>query len=237
VNSVSGRSLRAFHLFRSLPDTILNELSPHVSWVEYREGDHLWHTGDPSTHFVFIARGLVQVVRLSARGAQSTLAIFGPGEGIGNVAAMEHSPYPASVEVLSDTLVVAKIPADILLAASRKHPELMEANNRSLLGNIRILQAKMDVLCAGPVAARMALLLLHLAERFGDETLEGGTFIPLALTRGCVARLVGAREETVIRILSQWKKTGLLLTDAEGIHIPVLKAFEDVVLDEGLGAD
>jgi CRP/FNR family transcriptional regulator len=59
-------------------------------------------------------------------------------------------------------------------------------------------------------------LLLTLAERFGDEQEGHGTLVPVVLSRGELSSLVGARVETVIRVLSRWQKQGLLETSREG---------------------
>jgi len=72
---------------------------------------------------------------------------------------------------------------------------------------------------AGSVPARLATLLLQLAERFGDEDESGVCVVPILLSRSALARLVSARVETVIRALSGWSKANLVRTTESGFEL------------------
>lgn len=225
----SPRPLRGVHWFKTIDDSILAELAEVASFTEYEEGEYLWRAGDKASSFVFISRGLVQVVKSSNRGEESTLGLFGPGEGVGNVAAMEAGNYPAGAIAASSPLIVIKIQGPAMLELIRKHHSMLSAGNRQLIEHTRTLRVKIDVLTAGSVSARLALLLLHLAERFGDEGPDGVVSIPIPLSRGSLARLVGAREETVIRAMSVWRQDGCVSTDASGFTLRGVEALKLLV--------
>lgn len=218
----SSHPLRAIQWFKTVGNDLLVELYPASQTKVYEDGERIWSAGDASVHFVFVLRGLVQVVKSTARGEDVTLGIFGPGEGVGNIAVMEGTEYPASAIAASDKVTILSIPSDVLRAAMVRHPELMTRVNAAFMHKARALLTKIDVLSAGPVSARLALLFLHLAERFGDESVEGGLYVPIGLSRGALARLVSAREETVIRVLSRWKELHWVSTLPDGfmIHAP-----------------
>ena len=74
----------------------------------------------------------------------------------------------------------------------------------------RLLHGKIDVMVAGTVARRLALFLLNLVDRFGDELEGGDTVIPFGLSRQQITTYIDARVETVIRALSVWKKSGVV---------------------------
>ena len=46
-----------------------------------------------------------------------------------------------------------------------------------------------------------------------------GIFVPLRLTRGDLASMVGCRVETTIRVLKRWQREGLVETRREGLVI------------------
>ena len=101
-----------------------------------------------------------------------------------------------------------------------RDPRIAMAINRALLAQMRLLHGKIDVMTAGTVPQRLALFLLNLADRFGDELESGETVIPFALSRQQVATYVNARVETVIRALSVWRKSGLVELRRDQIVLP-----------------
>lgn len=195
----------------------------------YDEGAHIWCAGDQATHFAFVLRGLVQVVKSTARGEDITLALFGPSEGVGNIAAMQGTLYPAGAIASSEKVTILRLPAPIVRSAMDRHPELLARANAAFMLKARALMTKIDVLSAGPVSARLALLFLHLAERFGDEAAGGGLFVPIVLSRGALARFVSAREETVIRVLSSWRAREWVSTLPDGFMIHAPNQLENVI--------
>lgn len=218
----SSHPLRAIQWFKTVDDELLAELYPTAQTRTYVMGERIWSAGDEAGHFAFVLRGLVQVAKSTARGEEITLGLFGPSEGLGNIAAMQGTLYPASAIASSDKVTILRLPANVVRGAMDRHPALMAHANAAFMLKAQALLTKIDVLSAGPVSARLALLLLHLAERFGDEAVGGGLYIPIALSRGALARFVSAREETVIRVLSRWRDEQWVSTLPDGfmIHAP-----------------
>jgi CRP-like cAMP-binding protein len=97
-----------------------------------------------------------------------------------------------------------------------------------LLEHTRTLRAKIAVMCAGSVEHRLAMFLVDLASRFGDEA-DGGVIVQVPLSRGDLAIAVGATVETVIRTMSRWQKAGVLATDARGFVLRDLPALERLI--------
>jgi len=87
--------------------------------------------------------------------------------------------------------------------------------SRSLVAHGRVLHEKIRIMSAGSVERRLATLLRHLLERFGDEMEDGSTVIQISLSRAELACLVGATIETTIRIMSRWNKEGVVSTEED----------------------
>jgi len=64
------------------------------------------------------------------------------------------------------------------------------------------------------VEARIASLLLKLADKIGKET-EDGILIDMKLTKQDIAEMVGTTVETSIRTMSKFKKLGIV-SEREG---------------------
>jgi len=222
---VVGR-LRASKLFHGLGEGWLIRLAGETRLVRFGENEYLWRAGSEATHFTIIQRGLVQILQPTPGGEDSLLALFGPRESVGDSAVMEHGHYPADAVTASETVEVLRVRAETVLAALPREPELAQALNRALLDHTRALRAKITVMSAGTVPQRVATLLLHLSDRFGDEDEKGHLWIPVPLSRGALSRLVGARVETVIRTVSRWQKDRLLTTTKDGFEIESLEQLE-----------
>ena len=79
------------------------------------------------------------------------------------------------------------------------------------------------------VESRIAALLLKLAEKTGEKTGQGEIEISMRLTKQDIAEMVGTTVETSIRVMSRFRKSGLI-KDAKGnIVIRDLAALERIV--------
>ncbi len=229
------RALRASHLFGPVDPGLLAPLAKAAVRRQFTRGTALWHAGEPATSFTVITRGLVEIVRHAADGSDTILAIFGPRESIGDMAALHQAPYPADAIPLTQEVEVLVIPASLVIDAMRSHPEVATAVNASLVEHTQALQEKIRIMTAGAIPKRLATLFLHLVGRFGDELEDGSVLVPVALSRGELARVVGATVETTIRTMSRWGKQGLVETTPTGFVIRDAKALRRIA--EGSGAD
>lgn len=224
--------LRTSHLLREAPSSVLAELSTHASIRELHADDTVWREGDHARAFHVIGRGLIRCRRHLKSGSEVSIGIFGPRESIGDTATLEDRAYPADAVVVSEDAVVAAIPSRVVLELSTIEPAVATALQQALLRHSRALHTKVLIMSAGSVRARLANLFLHLAERFGEESSDGATVVPLSLSRGALASLVSARAETIIRALRPWEKDGVVVTTGEGFRLADLSALRACV-DEG----
>lgn len=213
-----ARHLRGSRLLGPCSDETIDTAASHASSRTLAAGEELWREEQAARSFTVIVSGFVEIVRSAPGGADALIGIFGPRESIGVSAVLEEGTYPAKAVALTALTAIA-IEAAPILTLMRADPRIGAAINRSLLDHTDALRWKLDVMSAGTVPRRLAALFLHFADRFGDDDAEGQLFIPLALTRQHLSRLVGARTETVIRTLSRWNKAGILETTPDGFVI------------------
>lgn len=217
---VTPASLRPFSLFREVPEEVLVKLCARADRRTLKEAEPLWRMGEPPATAHFIVRGLVQVVKRLPNGDEASLGLFGPLECAGILAVLGPGhAFPADAVAASEQVDVIRMPTAALKAAISEDPTLARAANHVLVSHAQLLRAKIDVLTAGAVPQRIATLLLHLAERFGDENEDGHLMIPVALSRRTLARLVGVREETVIRVMTRWEREQLVKTSDDGFLV------------------
>lgn len=223
--------LGSSRLFGTLEPALIADLARRTTLRRCVRGDALWRTGEVATHFSVIQSGIVKIVRPMPGSADAIVALFGPRESIGDAAALQSSAYPADALVVSEHAEILRIEAALLLAAMRTRPEVATALNRALLAHTKALDEKIRIMSAGAVPRRLATLLTGLAERFGDEDEGGVVRIPLVISRGELACLIGARVETTIRTIRAWEKAGLVETLPEGFVLKSAAALTEATKD------
>lgn len=211
--------LADFPLFAQVPDAFLSQLSRELIRQRYRAGEHIWYAGDPAAHVTLIEHGIVEIERTRRSGDGVVLGLFNTGQSVGLPAALAGKSYPADALALSEQVDIVRIRAAALRQLMQKHLPLTLAVNHALLQHNAALRASIEIVGAGAVPKRLAALFLFLGRRFGATDAAGSMHIHLALTREHISRLVSARVETVIRIISRWQKAGWLKSARTGIEI------------------
>jgi CRP-like cAMP-binding protein len=218
------RVLAGSRLFSKLDPPTLSAVLAASSLRTLARGESLWNAGEPATHFTIVVSGLVKVVQTLPDGTEAIVGLFGPRESVGDAAVVGRDRYPAAARVASEQAEVVRVDAAPVLTRMETRADLAKAINRALLDHTHALQEKIRVMSAGAVPKRLATLLLTLGERFGDEHEGGELVIPLAISRGELACLIGARVETTIRCIRGWEKAGVVETTDDGFVVKDVEA-------------
>jgi CRP/FNR family transcriptional regulator, nitrogen oxide reductase regulator len=199
-------------------------LSPLCELRAYEKGETIFEEGQPAAfiHFLFIGR--VKIVK-AAPDRDLILEILGPGEPVGAVAVFEERPFPASAVALEPSGTVS-IPSREFFQLVEKRPEITRRLLAGLTLRLMALNRRLADM-TGSVEYRAARLFATLAERLGQAR-DGGTFIPLHLSRQEIADLVGTTIETAIRVMSRWQKEGIVQTDKDGFLIRRVADLKDI---------
>ena len=204
--------LRHNRLLASLGSEAVRDAARAATARRYERGERIWRVGSPATHFQVVVSGIVKLVAPGPGLRPTIVDVFGPGESLGYWAAFDSSPYIGDAMPVTDRVETLLIPATVLHHATSTNPEAALAMTHAVLAYARALRAKIAVMCAGTVHQRLAMLLLDIRARFGDESEDGATLLPVPLSRLDLAMCVGATIETVIRAMSRWQKQGVLET-------------------------
>jgi CRP-like cAMP-binding protein len=159
-------------------------------------------------------------VKLVASGAERrevVVAIRGPGELIGDMAALGGIRRVATAIAVDDVEAVY-LSADELREFLAKHPDSGLVLIRMLVR--RLAEAERDRLdlATQDSVGRLAKRLLELAADHGSPA-NGGTRIGLPLSQDELASWTGATRETVSRALRLMRSLGWIVTDHGSITI------------------
>jgi CRP/FNR family transcriptional regulator len=206
------QTLKSNPVFASLPAREIDALASATREDPVRARDYIFMEGDPAESLCIVKSGRVRIVRHSKAGKDVILELLGPGEIFGGVAVIENRPYPASAQAV-EASVILKIPAQALIAVSDRHPSVIRELALMMGRRLRSAHDSVKSLAIDPVEARLAAMLLRLAERDGQRD-KRGLALPFHLTRQSLADMCGTTVETTIRVMSRWSRDGLVLEDA-----------------------
>ena len=180
-------------------------------------GQALFHEGESGETLYLVVEGLVKLTVASPDGREMLLATVGPRETFGELSLVDGGLRSTSAVAVEPTTVLALQRAD-LLDALRREPALVDGLLRSLGALVRRLTEQASDLVFLDVQARVAKLLVGLAERDG-VTSEGTVAVDLQLSQGDLAEMVGVSRQSLNQALHKLAERGWITV--EGRHVTV----------------
>jgi CRP/FNR family transcriptional regulator, nitrogen oxide reductase regulator len=221
-------ALRRSVLFQRLKPDDRQRLAGVAAVRGFEKGARLFSEGDGSDLLYIVVSGRVKVFKTTPRGTDVILEIFGPGDPVGAVAVYEARPYPASALALEPTACLL-IPRQAFFSLLEAYPLMVRGLLVGLTHRLVELTNRLAELSGGRVEARLARFFLKLADDIGQKS-QGGTFIPLTLSRQELADMMGTTIETSIRIMSRWGKQDVVRTEKNGFIVIDRTSLEAVAM-------
>jgi CRP/FNR family cyclic AMP-dependent transcriptional regulator len=159
---------------------------------------------------VLVISGRVRLVAYGADDREVMLAIRGPGELIGEMAALGAQRRTASAIALDD-VEAGFLHADEFREFLREHPDAALVLIRVLVRRLAEADRDRVALATQDSVGRISKRLLELGAEHG-RPLAGGTRIELSLTQDELAQWTGATRETVSRALRLMRTLGWVST-------------------------
>ncbi|MBP9086556.1 MAG: Crp/Fnr family transcriptional regulator [Kofleriaceae bacterium] len=204
--------LRKMPLVANLPAPALTQWAGKITLRESRRKDVFYLPGDPSDSLFLVHGGRIKISKVTRDGKSLTLAYCGPTEIFGENCLADAAPRAEMAETV-DNAIVSECPRRDFEDLCIAYPQLALGITRIVVMRRRELEAKIESLIFRDVGAKLAELLLTLAEQYGIED-SRGTLLSLKITHQEMANLVGATRETVSLTLSNFKRQGII--DTEG---------------------
>jgi CRP-like cAMP-binding protein len=206
-------------LFARLAPREIEALAAVVRTRSLAAREALFHKGDPGTQVYAVVSGTLKVFTTSETGDDVVLNLLGPGDVIGEVAALCDSERTASVAALTECELLVLDRRD-LLAFLRSQPDAALALMAVLARRLRHLSELVEDTLFLNLPVRLAKSLLAQAESHGRQTPEG-VRIELRLSQEEWGDLVGATRESVNKQMRAWTDQGLIRV--EHGHVVILR--------------
>ena len=205
--------LKDIPIFSSLANTQLERLVNDLRLREFDKDDIIFRQGDESRELYILLKGKVRIFKISPSGNETSIDIFSVNDVIGELAAIDSSPRSATGKAIGKVSLLT-MSHERFLYHLENVPGLALGLARLLSQKLRWTASFAESVAQFDAAGRLLHILLYYVERYGKEIEAGKQYsVDLSLNQTDLASMVGARREWVNRLLSDWRKRGLLEYD------------------------
>ncbi len=210
--------IKRVHLFEDLNPEELREAVQYMNFREYDKGDYIFFEEDAEPGIFILVDGLVKLIKETQDGKTIIVRLVFPGDVFGWIEWGKSAPkntYTAMAVLKSKVLYISN--KDFINLAI-KYPAVAIKMTCDATANLLHTYEILKSIASGRVEERIAKVLLELADRIGINR-NGRIAIKLPLTRQDIAEMTGTTVETAIRVMSRWKKQGIINTERGYIEI------------------
>ena len=207
--------IRKFNAMKAFSIPELKQLSDKKTTKIYKKGEVIFDEGEHLKGVYCVRYGISKLSKLSPNGKDQIIKFVSNGEILGqrSVVAQESANLKA---VAVNDMEVCFIPKEFILQSLKNNPNYTVELLRTMAHELKEADDVIVNMSQKPVKQRVAEALLHLKNNFGEDNED---FLNITLSREDIANLVGTATESCIRILSEFKKEGLLETSGKKIKI------------------
>ena len=175
-------------------------------------GQVLFEHGDPGDTFYAILEGALEFSVISTDGRKLSLDVMHPGALFGEIALFDPGPRTATVIALERSRVLGIRNADAM-AALRTSPDFGIDMLRLAGKRMRWMGFQLSEQVFLPLPARLAKKVLHLTAHITDPEPM------LILSQSELAEFAGASREAVSKIISRWRRSGIVSASRGGLRL------------------
>jgi CRP-like cAMP-binding protein len=179
-----------------------------VAERRYAAKDTLFAPGDPDNQLYFLLEGTVRLYRIYGGYKEATVALLKNGGVFGELGLDEGSRQSVFAEALTGVRV-AVVRKSTLTEVIRRRPEFALKLFSSFSERLRQSDEVIESLLDREVSARLATLLSHLGDRFGEDN-GSGTVLKVRLTHQDLANMIVSTREAVSKVMSEFQRDGLI---------------------------
>lgn len=204
-------------VFCGLSNPELTELDKTKGCNIYDKGQVIFHEGNRTNGIYCINKGKVKLFQVGSEGKEQIIRFAKEGDIIGYRALLSEEPLSASASSIENNTAVCFIPKQQVLKMITENSNFNFKLLKLLSHELGEAAKIITDLAQKPVRERLAETLLILKDNFD---LDDEKAIQVKLSREELANIVGTATESVIRLLSDFKKDKLI--DLDGRRIKLL---------------
>ncbi|WP_339624482.1 Crp/Fnr family transcriptional regulator [uncultured Winogradskyella sp.] len=207
--------VKEFNSLKSLTRDELMRVSACKTGKTYKKGQVIFEEGETLNGVYCVKDGVCKLTKLSENGKDQVVKLVVKGGLLGKRSLVSEQQTNLSATALND-MEMCFIPKSEIMNDLSKNPKFTLDVLREMAADLKESDESLVNMAQKSVKQRMAEILLYIADSFGED--DNG-FLSIVLSREDYASIVGTATESAIRILSQFKKEGLIATQGKLIKI------------------
>ncbi|GAB2614568.1 Crp/Fnr family transcriptional regulator [Belliella aquatica] len=204
-------------MFADLSDAHLCNLSDNKNFISHKKGQILYYEGTKPLGVFCVSAGIVKVFKSASNGKEQIIRLAQKGEFLGYSSMLGEEVYSNTATIVEDAKICF-VPKETFLKVLQEDNNFHRRLTKALCNDMGVMEGKLTDATQKTIRERLAFTLLKLGDTYGVDGGEGEK-IDIVLTREEIAGLVGTATETVIRLLSEFKKDELIEFDGKKIII------------------
>jgi len=210
--------LQMVDIFQDLTEAEMEEIDRATTLSSTRRGRIFYMPEDTSEVLFLLKQGRVQLYRISPDGKKLVIDTIGPGSVFGEMALIGQGMHNTFAEAVEPSVLYIMSREDVerlLVTKPMVAVRIFEVLGRRL----KEAESRLEEIAFKGIPARLASLLLQLADEQGDDTIGG-------LTHQDLGEQIGTYRETTTQTLNTFKAEGLIeigrkriaILDREGLR-------------------
>ena len=194
--------LSTIEIFRDLSLAELAEMDRQITMSSCAAGKIFYMPEDSGEVLFLLKKGRVQLYRLSPSGKKLVVATLGPGAIFGEMSLVGQGMHNTFAEAIDECMLCVMSRADVE-RLMREKPEVALRFMESLGDRLTTMERRLEDIAFKSIPARLASLLLRLADEEKGDQLTGYTHQDLG-------EILGTYRETITQTLNEFKSEGLV---------------------------
>ena len=207
--------VRQFNSLRAMSKEELKKVSDSKVTRSIKKGEPLFDEGEKLNGVYCVRDGVSKLSKLSPNGKDQIVKLASKGQVIGQRSVIAEESANLSAVAVSD-MELCFIPKESITSTLSNNPNFTLEVLRHMAHDLKEADDVIVNMSQKTVKQRIAEAFLYLKNNFGlDE--EG--YFALTLSREDIANVVGTATESAIRIISEFKKDGLIKASGKKLGV------------------
>ena len=252
--------LKSVSIFENMSNDEIKEVASLLNMREYRKNEYIFFEEESEPGLFILMDGIVKLIKETQDGRTIIVRLVFPKDTFGWIewGGSNIKSKIKTTQSVNDTFQIKgtgtatqenrKMPLALYTAQSMTESSVLYLSNQDFINlaikypafavkvtcdathNLLYAYDILKSIASGRVEERIARVLLELAKSVGEEKEGGKISIEIPITRQDIAEMTGTTVETAIRIMSKWKKEGIIHTERGYIEILKKRELERLMI-------
>ena len=216
--------VRQLNSLKSLNKEELVRISACKTSKVVKKGEVIFDEGDHLNGVFCISDGICKVSKMSSNGRDQIIHLVQKGDILGERSLVTDEVANLKATAIND-MEVCFIPREEIIKDLEKNPEFSMNVLKDLASSLKSADNVIVDMAQKTVKQRLAEMLINLEDKFGHDV---ENVLNIHLSREDIANIIGTATESAIRLLSEFKKEGVIKLKGKNISLVDLSKLKKI---------